>query len=60
MRAELAHPGSMLTAVKEGFARRLNLQTGASGHVWESRFHDVAVIDAGGERILHGPASLSG
>ena len=48
MRAELAHPGPMLKAVKEGFARRLNLQTGASGHVWESRYHDVAVIDAGG------------
>ena len=48
MRAELVHPGPMLKAVKEGFARRLNLQTDASGHVWESRYHDVAVIDAGG------------
>ena len=48
MRAELAHPGPMLKAVKEGFARRLNIQTGASGHVWEGRYHDVAMIDAGG------------
>ena len=30
------------------FARRLNRQTGATGHVWEGRYHDVALIDAGG------------
>ncbi len=47
-RAELSHPGVMLKAVKEGLARRLNLQTGATGHVWEGRYHDVALIDAGG------------
>ena len=47
-RAELCHPGPLLKAVKEGFARRLNRQTGATGHVWEGRYHDVALIDAGG------------
>ncbi len=47
-RAVLSHPGTMLRAVKEGFARRLNRQQGAAGHVWESRYHDVAVVDAGG------------
>ncbi|MCK6487545.1 MAG: hypothetical protein L6R48_04255 [Planctomycetes bacterium] len=47
-RAELAHPGPLLKAVKEGFARRCNRLTGASGHVWESRYQDVALIDAGG------------
>ena len=47
-RAILAHPGIMLRAVKEGFARRLNRQQDTAGHVWESRYHDVAVIDAGG------------
>jgi hypothetical protein len=47
-RLELAHPRMMLRAVKEGFARRLNRVQGASGHVWESRYHDVAVVDAGG------------
>jgi len=47
-RAELSHPGPMLKAVKEGLARRLNRQTGATGHVWEGRYQDVALIDAGG------------
>lgn len=47
-RDQLSHPGSMLRAVKEGFARRLNRQDRTAGHVWESRYHDVAVIDAGG------------
>jgi putative transposase len=48
VRAVLSHPGMMLRAVKEGFARRVNHLTGMKGHVWESRFHDVALIDAGG------------
>ena len=47
-RQKLSHPGPMLRAVKEAFARRLNLQHGTSGHVWESRYHDVALLDAGG------------
>ena len=47
-RRELSHPGLMLKAVKEGLARRINRQTGATGHVWEGRYHDVALIDAGG------------
>ena len=44
----LSHPGSMLRAVKEGFARRLNREERAAGHVWESRYQDVALLDAGG------------
>lgn len=48
LRHELAHPGAMLRAVKEGFARRINRATGAAGHVWEGRYHDVAIIDPGG------------
>ena len=47
-RKKLSHPGLMLRAVKEGFARRLNQKEGSSGHVWESRYHDVALLDAGG------------
>ena len=47
-RRKLSHPGSMLRAVKEGFARRLNQKEGSSGHVWESRYQDVALLDAGG------------
>lgn len=43
----LAHPGAMLAAVKEGFARRLNQADGTAGHVWEGRYHDVALVDAG-------------
>lgn len=47
-RKRLCHPGPMLRAVKEGFARRLNRMEQNSGHVWESRYHDVALLDAGG------------
>ena len=38
----------MLRAAKEGFARRLNRAQDMAGHVWEGRYHDVALIDAGG------------
>jgi hypothetical protein len=38
----------MLRAVKEAFARRINRDQQAAGHVWEGRYHDVALIDAGG------------
>ena len=44
----LSHPGPMLRAVKEGFARRLNREDRTAGHVWESRYQDVALLDAGG------------
>jgi REP element-mobilizing transposase RayT len=47
-RDQLSHPGVMLRAVKEGFARVVNRAESAAGHVWESRYHDVALIDAGG------------
>jgi hypothetical protein len=47
-RQTLAHPGMMLRAVKEGFARRLNRSDGTAGHVWESRYQDIAVLDDGG------------
>jgi len=47
-RKALAHPGATMRAVKEGFARRVNQEEQAAGHVWESRYQDVAVIDAGG------------
>ena len=47
-RHKLSHPGSMLRAVKEGFARRLNQKERSSGHVWESRYQNVALLDAGG------------
>jgi len=47
-RALLSHPGAMLRAVKEGFARRLNRSEGTAGHVWESRYQDIALLDAGG------------
>ena len=47
-RKTLAHPGVMMRAMKEGFARWVNQQEHAAGHVWESRYQDVAVIDAGG------------
>lgn len=47
-RRKLSHPGAMLRAVKEGFARRLNQMEGTAGHVWESRYQDVALLDAGG------------
>jgi hypothetical protein len=47
-RLQLSHPGVMMRAVKEAFARMVNRADGAAGHLWESRYHDVAVIDAGG------------
>ena len=47
-RLHLSHPGVMMRSLKEGFARKVNLAEGAAGHVWESRYQDVAVIDAGG------------
>lgn len=47
-RGFLAHPGAMLRAVKEGFARLVNQQDGTAGHVWESRYQDVALLDVGG------------
>jgi hypothetical protein len=47
-RDRLSHPGPMLRAVKEGFARWVNQREGAAGHVWESRYQDIALADAGG------------
>jgi hypothetical protein len=47
-RKTLSHPGAMLRAVKEGYARRLNRRDQTAGHVWESRYQDVALLDAGG------------
>jgi putative transposase len=42
----LVHTGSSIGY--EGFARRLNRSDGTAGHVWESRYQDVALIDGGG------------
>lgn len=47
-RAQLSHPGAMLRAVKEGCARRINKEDQTAGHVWESRYQDVAILDGGG------------
>ena len=46
-RLKIAHPTAMMRALKEGSARLINLQDKAAGHVWESRYHDVSLLDAG-------------
>jgi len=46
-RIALTNPSFFMRAIKEGFSRLLNREQRCAGHVWESRYNDVSLLDAG-------------